>query len=318
MPPITLQLGLKTDPIEYRYSFPWLFNLLAELDVRLVQLGTFFELYQLPDAFFHELRQQAADAGVRIESTFTAHRELGGFFRSEPGFEGVARRNFERYIEVGAILGASSVGSNPGAVLRDQMARKPAGVACYVRHMKELMFFAKERGVEWLTIEPMSCLAEPPTLPDEMADMAGELVAHHEANPAATSRIGYCVDIAHGYADANGNVVHDNLELLRASFPWLYEIHLKNTDAMFNSTFGFSEAERARGIIDVGEVRDLLLTNGDAMPVDTLNCYLEIGGPKLGRDYSDHQLESQLRESLGFLKHAFLAPAGQARPQIAR
>lgn len=306
MAALELQLGVKTDPIEYRYSYPWLFNLLADLDVRRVQLGTFFEMYQLPDAFFHELRRQAEATGVSIDSTFTAHRELGGFFRSEPGFEAVARRNFERYIEVGAMLGAQSVGSNPGAVLRDRTELKPRGVARYVKHMKELMHFAKERGVGWLTIEPMSCLAEPPTLPDEMRDMATELVAHHEANPDTTARVGYCVDVAHGYADADGRVVFDNLDLLRAGLPWLYEIHLKNTDAMFNSTFGFGEAERKRGIIDAAQVRDLLLAGAATIPVDTLGCYLEIGGPKLGRDYSDRLLESQLRESLTYLKEVFL------------
>ncbi len=29
---LQLELGIKSDPIEYRYSFPWLFKLLAEED----------------------------------------------------------------------------------------------------------------------------------------------------------------------------------------------------------------------------------------------------------------------------------------------
>jgi hypothetical protein len=129
--PLTLRLGVKTDPIEYRYSHAWLFSLLADEGVRWVQLGTHFELYQLPDKFFYELRSEAEAAGVVIDSLFTAHRELGGFFREETGYEQVARKNFERYIEIGAILGARSVGSNPGAVLRDRLAIKPRGIACY-------------------------------------------------------------------------------------------------------------------------------------------------------------------------------------------
>ncbi len=307
MASLNLKLGVKSDPIEYRYSYPWLFDLLAELDVRDLQLGTFFELYQLPDEFFVQLREQAEQRGIAIRSTFTAHRELGGFFRDEPGFVDVARKNFERYIEVGAILGADSVGSNPGAVMRDQMHLKPQGVRCYLDHMKELMHFAHEKGVKWLTIEPMSCLAEPPTLPEEIRDFAVELMDYHQANPYSTTNVGHCVDIAHGYADEDGKVVYDNIELLESTWPYLYELHLKNTDAMFNSTFGFSEAERAKGIVDAGAIRDLLLANGDAMPVDTLYCYLEIGGPKLGRDYSDHQLADQLRASLTYLREVFLS-----------
>src|SRR5450759_1786642 len=96
---LQLELGVKSDPIEYRYSFPWLFKLLAEEGIRHVQFGSFFEAYQLPDDFFRELRGQAAEQRVTIGSLFTAHRELGGFFRTEPGFEGVARRNYERFIE---------------------------------------------------------------------------------------------------------------------------------------------------------------------------------------------------------------------------
>ena len=125
--PMNLLLGIKTDPIEYRYSYDWLFRLMAEEGVELAQLGSFFEGYQLPDEFFRDLRRRAADHGVRIVSTFTAHRELGGFFRDDgPGWVAVARRNFERAIEIGALLGARSVGSNPGAVLRDRMGTKAA------------------------------------------------------------------------------------------------------------------------------------------------------------------------------------------------
>ncbi len=307
--PLEFRLGVKTDPIEYRYSFPWLFNLLAEEGVKWVQIGTHFEHYQLPDAFFHQLREEADKAGVVIDSMFTAHRELGGFFRTEPGYEEVARKNFERYIETGAILGVRSVGSNPGAVLRDQMETKEAGTACYVKHMKELMHFAHEKGVPWLTIEPMSCLAEPPTLPTEIASMGQELREYHAANAGNTSRTGYCTDIAHGYADENGKIIHDHFELFEATIPDLYELHLKNTDPQYNSTFGFTQAERERGIIQVAAFRKLLQERAADLPVDIMTGYLEIGGPKLGRDYSDHHLEASLRESLRFLKTAYLEDA---------
>lgn len=312
---LKLNLGVKTDPIEYRYSFPWLFRLLAEEGIHLAQLGTWFELYQLPDEFFVNLRREAEDHGIQIASMFTAHRELGGFFRREAGFEQVARRNFERLIEVGAILGATSVGSNPGAVLRDQMGTKADGVNCYIRHMKELMHFAHEKGVSWLTIEPMSCLAEPPTLPDEVADMGRELTEYHRQNPDTTAAIGYCADIAHGYIDQQDQVGYDHIQLFEATYPWLYEVHLKNTDARFNSTFGFGPEERAKGIVDVPHFRDLLKKNAEKLPVQEMTGYLEIGGPKLGRDYSDHQLENQLRSSLRYLKEAFVGET-EAAPDV--
>jgi len=303
-----LLLGIKTDPIQYRYSYEWLFRLLVEEDVRYVQLGSFFEAYQLPDDFFRDLRHKADDYGVTFTSTFTAHRELGGFFRDDgPAWAKVARRNYERAIEIGAILGVKSVGSNPGAVLRDRMSAKPSAIKTYMEHMKALMRYAADHGVKWLGIEPMSCLAEPPTLPEELRAMAEELTAYHDANPKTTARIGFCADIAHGYADASGQVVFDNFQLLEAGLPWIHELHLKNTDTLFGSPFGFTAAEREKGIVDVPQVRDFLLVHADSLPVTELIGYLELAGPKLGRDYSDYALEAMLRESLQYLKRSFEA-----------
>ena len=306
MPSLTLELGVKTDPIEYRYSFDWLFRLMAEEGVRHIQLGSFFEIYQFPDDFFTDLKQLAINYGLSITSLFTAHRELGGFLRNEhPAWQAVARRNYERLIEVGALLGAESVGSNPGAVMRDQMHFKAEGIRRYLEHIKVMMAYAHRQGVSCLTIEPMSCLAEPPTLPDEIRDMAEELLDHHRQHPGQTATMGYCVDVAHGYANQNGSVQWNNMELLKAALPYINHLHLKNTDPVFSSTFGFSEAEREKGIVDIGTVRELLFSHADVIPVNTLVGYLELSGPKTGRDYSDYKLEGMLRESLRYLKATF-------------
>jgi sugar phosphate isomerase/epimerase len=302
--PLRIRLGVNTDPIEYRYSYEWLFRLMAEEGVYQAQVGTFFELYHLEDDYFHRLRQTAEDAGIAIASMFTAHRELGGFFLGDPAWEKVARRSYERLIEVGALLGAKHVGSNPGAVLRDRMDTKARGIACYLRHMKELMDYAGTLGVGCLTIEPMSCLAEPPTLPEEIRSMAEELAAHHAAHPNS-ARIGYCADTSHGLPDKDESVRYDHLCLFKATLPWLVEFHIKNTDARFGSTFGFGPGERARGIVDLHAVRDLLYQEAGQLPSKEITAFLEIGGPKLGRDYSDSQLEAQLRASLRHLKEVF-------------
>ncbi len=302
---LKLTLGLKTDPIEYRYSYEWLFRLMKQEGVRHAQIGSFFEYYQLAPSWCTDLRRAARRYGVRISSTFTAHRELGGWFMSDSRWEAVARRNLRRAIDNGALLGVRSVGHNPGAVLRDRMDTKESGVACYVRNMKTMMRYAKKRGVACLAIEPMSCLAEPPTLPQEIADMMGELLAYHRANRSSTSMVGCCTDVSHGYAERAARVVFDNMQLLRAALPYTTEIHLKNTDSIFNSTFGFTAAERARGIVEVGRVRELLLENAGDVPVGEMVGYLEIGGPKTGRDYSDCHLEEQLRESLRWCRKEF-------------
>ncbi len=306
---MSIELGLKSDPIEYRYSFEWLFGLMSRSGITRLQLGSFFELYHLDDQYFRELRKTAADHGIRISSVFTAHRELGGFFTGNEWMEKAARRNYERLIEVAALVGADYVGSNPGALYRDRMESKAEGLRRYIRHMKELARKARDLGLCALTIEPMSCLAEPPTTPDEIAALMTELGEFHAAHPGDTVPVYLCSDISHGYADSGGRLVYSNEELFVAGIPWTCEFHIKNTDALFSSTFGFTEADRARGIVDARRLFSLIREHESEWPVRNLVGYLEIGGPKLGRDYSDSHLETQLVESLAWLRRQMDLPA---------
>ncbi len=302
---VTLVVGIKTDPIEYRFSFPWLFRLLVEEKVRYVQVGSFFEMYQLPDAFFQDLRRQAEGFGLSLRSVFTSHRELGGFLRPEKSFQDVAMANYRRLIEIGGLLGALSVGSNPGSVLRDLMGTKSDGVKRYLDAMPSLMEYARQIGLQCLTIEPMSCLAEPPTLPEEIRSMADALEAHHLAHPDTTVPVGFCFDVSHGYADSAGAVCCAPLALLETALPHVVELHLKNTDARFDRTFGFMPEECERGIVNVDEVRRFLLARQSRLPVDLMVGYVEVPGPKIGRDYTDSALEAALRLSLRHVKANF-------------
>lgn len=302
---IDLEIGVKTDPIEYRYSYEWLFRLLAEEEIKFVQFGTFCELYHLPDDYFCRIRNLAKKYDIKISSVFTAHRELGGFFVPDPCWHKVARKNYERLIDVGSLLGASSVGSNPGAVMRDQIAYKTQGLNNYLSNLKELLHVAWQKGICRLTIEPMSCIAEPPTLPKEIRSIFQELKEYHNTH-LQTSDVGCCTDVSHGYVDKNRNIIHDNLELFMSALPYTTELHIKNTDAIFHSTFGFTDQERQGGIVDIVQIRKLLLTHANILPVKKIICYLEIEGPKTGRDHSDRLLIRQLCESIRYVKNIFI------------
>ena len=114
-----------------------------------------------------------------------------------------------------------------------------------------------------------------------------------------------------------------NVDLFQAALPYLHHVHLKNTDPIFNATFGFAPDERQQGIVDVALFRDLLLDAARAgtLPVDTVVAYLEVGGPKTGRDYSDWQLEQMLRASLRHVREVFLAapaPPPASQPEETR
>lgn len=299
-----INIGIKSDPVEYRYSYEWLFKILRKCGIEYMQLGSFLELYFLPDDYFKELHELANKYDIRINSCFTTHRELGGFFAGNPHLEKVARSNYERYIEVAAILGADFVGSNPGALYRDRMNLKSEGIESYLKHMRELMHFAFDKGLKGLTIEPMSCLAEPPTLPGETSYMLGTLNEYHRKN-SDTVPVYICGDISHGYADIDKKIIHDNYQLFESQIPYMCEFHFKNTDNIFNSTFGFSREECMRGIVKLEKVRNVIDNNEKKFPRADVTGYLEIGGPKLGRDYSDCKLEEQIVNSFAAIREVF-------------
>ena len=300
-----IALGIKTDPVETRYSYSWLFDIAAEEGIPYIQLGSFFELYSLDDAYFIDLRKLAGQKKVRIKSVFTAHRELGGFFYDNPYMEKVARNQYERLIHVASVLGADYCGSNPGAVYRDQPGSKQKGIERYLSHMKELMNLAWEKGLKGLTIEPMSSLAEPPTTPEEIDSMMGELQSYHAQHRSRTVPLFLCGDISHGLAGPDYQVVHNNTELFRHGLPYMAEFHIKNTDQVFSSTFGFSDDEIGKGVVDLEEIKKILKQNLGKIPVDDMVGYLEISGPKLGRDYSDPLLERSIRDSLRAIRKVF-------------
>jgi hypothetical protein len=298
-------LGIKSDAIETRYSLPWLFDLMVEEGIRHVQIGSFFELYALEEGWFENVRHEAQARDLILKSLFTAHRELGGFFYADPWMEKAARQGCERFLRAAALLGVDYCGWNPGAVYRDRMESKARGLDCFLGHLRELTHVARQLGLKGLTLEPMSCLAEPPSTPDEISSLMETMARYHAEHLHTTVPVYLCGDISHGVADRERRVLHGNLELFQFEIPWMAEFHFKNTDAVFNSTFGFSPEEKTRGIVDLAVLKEVIDRHAGQWPVADVAGYLEIGGPKTGRDYSDPELGPQLRASLRALREVF-------------
>ena len=78
-----LHLGIKSDPIQKRYSYEWLFTIMKRLGIQYLQLGGFLELPLLEDDFFCRLREKAGKKDIKIKSLFAAHREMSGFFNGD-------------------------------------------------------------------------------------------------------------------------------------------------------------------------------------------------------------------------------------------
>jgi ribulose-phosphate 3-epimerase len=291
-------LGIKSDPIEYRYSYEWLFEVMHDAGIRFLQLGSFFELYSVDETYFQELRELAERNNILIKSCFTAHRELGGFFTGNRLLEKAAFNNYLQFIRIASILGAEFIGSNPGAVYRDRMDLKDEGIRCYLENMRLMMSYARQKGLRGLTLEPMSCSAEPPSFPEEIDQMMEELSRFHKSEPDTTVPVYICGDTSHGIADQSGKVAVPHDTLFEHQIPYMAEFHIKNTDTIFHSTFGFTDDEIGKGVVNLDWLAGIIKANAEKFPVKDLVGYLEIGGPKLGRDYTDHKLREMLTGSL--------------------
>jgi len=302
---MTVHLGVKSDPIESRYSFEWLFDIMRDQGIHRLQIGTSYPTFSAEDEYFRKLRAQAEKKDVRINSLFTSHRELGGFASGDPLLEEGARMGWERIIHVAALLGAESAGSNAGITMRDQPRLRERGIRVFFDSIKGLLRTAHSAGLKTLTVEPMSSVWEYPSTASEIRELMAELDPFAAANPDSAVPLLLCGDISHGVADADGSVVHDNWSLFELEIRWMWEFHFKNTDAIFNSTFGFAPDERARGIVDLHRLKDLIDRNSERFPARAVTGYLELGGPKVGREYSDPQLERMLVQSLEALRAVF-------------
>lgn len=300
-----VRLGVKSDPIEYRYSYEWLFELVASEGLEFIQLGSTLDFFSLEEEYFVDLARSASSYGVRIASCFSSRRELGGWMTGDKRLELSSRRHWERYLQYAAWLGADYAGSNMGSVWRDRLDQKGPGIDRFIGHMKELLEIAHGLGLKGIVIEPMSAEAEPPSTRAEIDAIVTEFERYCNARPENTVPLRLCPDTSHGYVNADRQIVEDNLALFTHSLPFAAEFHLKNTDRHLHDTFGFSEAEQSRGIVDPAEVRRIILAHQDEISVDPLIGYLEINGPKRGRDYTDLQLGQMLRESIRALKAAF-------------
>ena len=300
-----VHLGVKSDPIESRYSFEWLFDIMQGLGVHRLQMGTTYHTYSADDSYFRQLRTSAEKREIRISSLFSSRRELVGFATGDSALEAATRRGWERLIRVASLVGADTAGSNALVVMRDQPHLREPGIRCFIENMKGLLRTARAAGLSSLTIEPMSSVWEYPSTPDEVRRIATELDPFLAANPESTVPLLLCGDISHGVADADGKVVHDNWSLFELEIPWMWEFHFKNTDAIFDATFGFGPEERTRGIVDLSRLKQLIDRNAGRFPTEAVTGYLELSGPKVGREYSDPQLERMLVQSLEALKAVF-------------
>jgi hypothetical protein len=300
-----LHVGIKSDPVQNRYSYKWLFKLMGSFGIRHLQLGGLSEMPFLEEGYYCDLRATAQRFGVHIKSLYASQRVTAGFFSKNRHLETAARRIYEIYINAGRVLGVDYVGANAGVLYQDHPEYREQGIRCYLSHIRELMQLAGEAGLKGLTVETMSSSHEWPTTPAEIRALAEELGEYHRSHEESTVPFYILGDVSHGFVDRERALVHSNYEVFESAIPFMCEFHFKNTDRIFHSTFGFSGDEGEKGAVDLARFRDIIFRNKERWPVEEVVGYLELPGPKFGRDYSDPLLEEQLTSSIETLLRFF-------------
>jgi D-erythrulose 1-phosphate 3-epimerase len=158
---------------------------------------------------------------------------------------------FKRFVDLGAALGALSIGSHFGVLsMRDvsDVNRYRTRVDEAVRLWQELSFYAREKGLQYLYYEPMS-------VPREMGytiSQAREL--YERLNAHAGVPIKLCLDVGHAPHPME-----------RDPYPWLEAlgahapiVHLQQTEAGHSRHWPFTSEYNAQGIVDPLRVLEML------------------------------------------------------------
>ena len=303
---MTVHVGVKSDPIENRYSFDWLFGLMAEQHVGWLQLGSSFPFFHAEAEWFRDLSRRAERRGIRIESTYSSYREMTGFFAADPHLEAASRFAWERLIQVAVVggrlfrgielrLGAPRPprreGARPRAVLpppegalAHREGRRPLG-AVHRAHVVALRAAIDPRG-------------------DGPGDPGNGRVPRGRSPPARCPSSSAPTSPTASRTATGGWWSTTGACSRRASRTRASSTSRTPTTGSTGPS-GSPRRSARRGIVDLERFRALIDANADRFPVQELVGYLELPGPKTGRDYTDNLLGSALGESLAALKAVF-------------
>ncbi|MDP6379999.1 MAG: TIM barrel protein [Phycisphaerae bacterium] len=212
-------------------------------------------------AYHREVAEYGDKIGVDIVSVLTFFRDSVSIAHHDPDISAAAWTVMESMVAQAGSYGAKLVGGSVGTVLADDFADIDQRKKLFARTMdawKRWMELAHREGVGAVNVEAMSTLREPPaTIPSGREWMA-ELCAFHSANPDTTTPATFCYDLGHGPTEKEEHSPADRdfAAWFEAFGDVIAEVHIKNTDSGFISTWPFTDAYKETGIIDLDRVAE--------------------------------------------------------------
>lgn len=293
-----ITLGINTGFAVNRYSEPeeWVRIVGEELGLDAVQMTADMLNPDLPEAYRAEqvarIRNACEKYGVRITSTFT-----GAFTRvnhlAHPDEE--VRRHwvkwFKRFIDQTVDLGAQAMGSHFGIFTLRENGNKELRALRRRQNIEawhEIGGYAKEKGLEYLSWEPMSISRE-----------QGETIAEarrlqDDVNMGAPIPFKMCLDVDHGDLSSTNPDDTDPHAWLRAFSADTAQIHLKQSSIDKRAHWPFTKEFNERGRIRPAEVLSTMAHAG----YGKTELLLEFSFRE--REPADSTVVEQLKESVAY------------------
>lgn len=202
------------------------------------------------------IKAATAEHGISVDSLFTsAYTRVNHLMHPDPEARLFWREWFLKFLDIGAALGAKTLGSHFGILTVESWndrAKREFLIEEGVKGWQALTFRAKEFGYESLIFEPMS-------VPREMANTVEEslgLLDRVNARCGVPMRL--CLDVGHAPHPSQ-----------RDPYPWIERlahlspvIHLQQTVLHRSNHAPFTPEHNAGGIIEPGRVLEAIRKSG--------------------------------------------------------
>jgi sugar phosphate isomerase/epimerase len=264
-----------------------------------------------PEAFrahHWAVADEARKLGVTIESILTFYRDTGAIAHTDPAIRESVYRIGLSILEEAACYRARYASSEMFSVHREDAEDPLLFESFYdtsVKTWKRWLQDARTLGLEAMLIETAAAFREGCATIDDTRSALEIFDRFHHDNPQTTVPVHLCYDTGHGISDEESDDPRDrDFRAWFDAFPdRILEIHLKNTDPLFQETFHFGGDEK--GIVDPISVIEAIR---DRLRVPRVLLFLEVPG-KRGREIGERRTIEGHRRSIAAVRDA-LAKAG--------
>lgn len=272
-----------------------------------------------PEAFrsYHwDIADHAKRLGVTIGSVLTVYRDTGAIAYPDPAIRESAYRVGLAMLEMASCYRARFASSSLFTMnreLAEDNERFQSHFDASMRIWRRWMMDAHRLRLEGMLIEIAAAYREGcSTIADTLSTL--ELLDQfHRENPGSTVPVGLCYDTGHGISEEESPDPRDrDFRAWFDAFPdRIHEIHLKDTDPLFQETWHFSGGEghfsggeghfgAGEGIIKLHEVVEAVR---EKLVLPQVLMFLEVPG-KRGREVGEKRSLEGHKRSIALIRQA--------------